>query len=46
MIDDDIELENSEELDQLEYTEETDAHLQISKSQQNPIIRRWYSNKS
>ena len=27
MIDDDIELENSEELDQLEYTEETDAHL-------------------
>ena len=55
MIDDDIELENSEELDQLEYT-------QISKLQQNPImqfkfywqlqlkfmfkIRRWYSNKS
>ena len=32
MIDDDIELENSEELDQLEYT-------QISKLQQNPIMQ-------
>lgn len=39
MIDDDIELENPEELDQLEYTEETDAHLQISKSQPNPIMQ-------
>lgn len=27
MIDDDIELENSEELDQLEYTEETDEPI-------------------